>query len=103
MEFKSKEKVFLVRHGCFVCSGRINEFLLDIFHMEEHGLVFIGYRCIDEWEGFRDVVDYGLKRVGEVNWSDGSVRDWIVAGEIGKDSRWVLIQRVRYSGPEIQG
>ena len=31
-----------MRHSCFVGSGSIDEFLLNIFHLEEHGLRFIG-------------------------------------------------------------
>ena len=40
-----------------------------------------------------------------VNWSVGSIRGWSfsVAGGINKDGHWVLIQRVRDGGPDIQG
>ena len=39
---KQKGFVFM-RHGCFVGGESINDFLLDIFHMNYHGFGLIGY------------------------------------------------------------
>ena len=39
-----KQKFFVwIRHGCFIVGSRIDELLLEIFHMEEHYFGFIGY------------------------------------------------------------
>ena len=42
---KHKQNIFVwMRHGFFVVVSRTNEFLLEIFHLEEHRFMFIKYR-----------------------------------------------------------
>ena len=50
-----------------------------------------------------DVEDDGFKHFSGVNWVVCSVRDRTSYGYINKGGRWLLIQRFREIGPEIQG
>ena len=83
---------------CFVGSGSVGELLIEIFHLKDYGFRFIGERCNKKQKGFSDVRDDFFKLFSGINWSDGSVRDWSVAGERKKDGNWVLSQRVQESG-----
>ena len=65
---------FWMRRGWFVGIRSIEEFLFDIFHLEEYSFWFIVYRNNEEGRGFSDVGDDGFKRFSGVNWSVGSVR-----------------------------
>ena len=80
-----------MRHGCFVGSGIINELLVEVFQLSDHGFWLIGDRRNDNQNGFDDFGDNSFKRFSGVNYSFGSVRDSSVSGDINKDDSWILI------------
>ena len=70
--------------------------------MKEHGFWFIGDRCNEKRKGFSDVGDNGFKCFSRFNWSVVIFRYSSVVVYNNKDGHWLLIQMVRYSGPDIQ-
>ena len=71
--------------------------------MKKHSFGFIGDRCNEIRKGVVDVGDSGFKRFSGFNYSVSSVRYWSVSGYSNKDGFGVLIRRVQYGGPDIQG
>ena len=56
-----------MRHGCFVGSGIINELLVEVFQLSEHGFWLIGDRHNDNQNGFDDFGYNSFKRFSGVN------------------------------------
>ena len=56
-----------MRHGCFVGSGIINELLVEVFQLSEHGFWLIGDRRNDNQNGFDDFGYNSFKRFSGVN------------------------------------
>ena len=57
----NKQKAIVWKRNDFLVVGSIiNEFLIEIFHIEEHCFGLVGYRCNDEGKGFSDVGDNGI-------------------------------------------
>ena len=63
----SQKGLFLMRHGCFVGSGSVDELLIEVFRMKEHGFEFIGDRCNDKREVFSYSGDNGFKCFSSVS------------------------------------
>ena len=78
-------KVFVwMGYGWFLGSSSIDEILIEVFQLKDQGLGSIGDIFNEKWKSLSDVRDNGFKRLGGVNWSVGSVRDWSVVGDSKK-------------------
>ena len=95
--------LFWMRHGWFVGRGIIDEILIEVSHLKDHDLGFIGDRCNYKWKGFSYIGECGFKHFSGVNWIVVSDRDCSVAWYINKYGHWVLRRRVWDSGSDIQG
>ena len=62
-----------MRLGCFVSSGGVDELMLELFQMKEHGFSFIGDRLNEKWKGFSYVGDDDFKCIIGFNWSFGRI------------------------------
>ena len=76
--------------------------LIEDLQIKKHVFRFMGDGCNYIRKGVSGVRYNGLKIFNCVKWRFGSVRYWIVSGDINNDGNWVLSRRVQYGGPDIQ-